>query len=213
MTPFDRLHPAIQHHIVNSLGWRSLRPLQDAAIEPILAGTNALLLAPTAGGKTEAAVFPLFSRLLSESWKAVSVLYVCPIKALLNNLELRLRQYGELLGRRVGVWHGDVGAGDRGRILKEPPDLLLTTPESLEVMLVSGRTDHGNLFASVRAMVVDEIHAFAGDDRGWHLLAVLIASRTSVSTRYSGWDCRQRSGTQGSSWAGSKGKETHREWS
>jgi ATP-dependent Lhr-like helicase len=173
VTPFDRLHPAIQHHIVNSLGWRSLRPLQNAAIAPILAGTNALLLAPTAGGKTEAAVLPLFSRLLSDSWKAVSVLYVCPIKALLNNLELRLRQYGGLLGRRVAVWHGDVEAGDRGRILKDPPDLLLTTPESLEVMLVSGRTDHGNLFASVRAMVVDEIHAFAGDDRGWHLLAVL----------------------------------------
>jgi ATP-dependent helicase Lhr and Lhr-like helicase len=91
VTPFDRLHPAIQHHIVNSLGWRSLRPLQNAAIAPILAGTNALLLAPTAGGKTEAAVLPLFSRLLSDSWKAVSVLYVCPIKALLNNLELRLR--------------------------------------------------------------------------------------------------------------------------
>lgn len=173
MTPFDRLHPAIQHHIANSLGWRSLRPLQDAAIEPILAGKNALLLAPTAGGKTEATVFPLLSRLLSESWKAVSVLYVCPIKSLLNNLELRLRQYGELLGRHVAVWHGDVGACDRGRILKDPPDLLLTTPESLEVMLVSGRTDHGNLFATVRAMVVDEIHAFAGDDCGWHLLAVL----------------------------------------
>lgn len=132
-----------------------------------------MLLAPTAGGKTEAAVFPLFSRLLSESWTAVSVVYVCPIKALLNHLELRLRQYGELLGRRVAVWHGDVGAGDRGRILKDPPDLLLTTPESLEVMLISGRADHGDLFATVRAMVVDEIHAFAGDDRGWHLLAVL----------------------------------------
>jgi len=173
VTPFDRLHPAIQHHIVNSLGWRSLRPLQNAAIAPILAGKNALLLAPTAGGKTEAAVFPLFSRLLSESWTAVSVLYVCPIKALLNNLELRLRQYGELLGRRVAVWHGDVGPSARGRILKDPPDLLLTTPESLEVMLVSGRADHGDLFATVRAMIVDEIHAFAGDDRGWHLLAVL----------------------------------------
>ncbi len=59
MSSFERLDPALQHHIVNSLGWRQLRPLQEAAIEPLLAGDHALLLAPTAGGKTEAAVFPL----------------------------------------------------------------------------------------------------------------------------------------------------------
>lgn len=173
MSSFGHLHPAIQHHVVNSLGWRSLRPLQEVAIEPILGGKHALLLGPTAGGKTEAAVFPVFSRMLSENWKAISVLYVCPIKALLNNLEVRLRQYAELLGRKVAVWHGDIGPGDRMRILEEPPDVLLVTPESLEVMLVSRRTDHWNLFANVRVAIVDEIHAFAGDDRGWHLLAVL----------------------------------------
>ena len=173
MSAFESLHPAIQHHIVNSLGWRSLRTLQEEAVQPILDGKSALLLAPTAGGKTEAAVFPLFSRLIGENWEPISVLYVCPIKALLNNLEIRLRQYSDWLGRRVGVWHGDIGQGDRRRIINDPPDILLATPESLEVMLVSRRTDHANLFANVRALVVDEIHAFAGDDRGWHLLAVL----------------------------------------
>ena len=173
MSAFEYLHPAIQHHIVNSLGWRTLRTLQEEAVQPILEGESALLIAPTAGGKTEAAVFPLLSRLLSENWEPISVLYVCPIKALLNNLENRLRQYSDWLGRRVGVWHGDIGQGDRGRIIKDPPDILLATPESLEVMLVSRRTDHANLFANVRAVVIDEIHAFAGDDRGWHLLAVL----------------------------------------
>jgi ATP-dependent Lhr-like helicase len=173
VSTFEHLHPAIQHHVVNSLGWRTLRPLQEEAVEPILGGENALLIAPTAGGKTEAAVFPLLSSLLSENWEPISILYVCPIKALLNNLEIRLRQYSEWLGRRVGVWHGDIGPGHRSRILKDPPDTLLATPESLEVMLVSRRTDHANLFANVRAVVVDEIHAFAGDDRGWHLLAVL----------------------------------------
>ena len=173
MSAFDFLHPAIQHHIVNSLGWGTLRALQEEAVEPILRGESALLIAPTAGGKTEAAVFPLLSRLLSEDWKPISVLYVCPIKALLNNLESRLRQYSDWLGRRVGVWHGDIGKSDRRRITKNPPDILLATPESLEVMLVSRRTDHANLFSDVRAVVIDEIHAFAGDDRGWHLLAVL----------------------------------------
>ena len=173
MSAFESLHPAIQHHIVNSLGWRSLRTLQEDAVQPILDGESALLLAPTAGGKTEAAVFPLLSRLIGENWEPISVLYVCPIKALLNNLESRLRQYSDWLGRRVGVWHGDIGQGDRGRIINDPPDILLATPESLEVMLVSRRTDPADLFANVRAVVVDEIHAFAGDDRGWHLLAVL----------------------------------------
>jgi ATP-dependent Lhr-like helicase len=172
-TVFDRLHPALQHHIVNSLGWRSLRPLQEAAIDPILAGDSALLLAPTAGGKTEAAMFPLLSRMQQEDWQGLGVLYVCPIKALLNNLEPRLREYGAFVGRRVALWHGDVGQAARLRIMTSPPDILLTTPESIEVMLVSRRSDPRTLFRHLQAVVIDELHAFAGDDRGWHLLAVL----------------------------------------
>jgi len=170
---FQRLHPALRHHIVNSLGWTSLRPLQEQAIGPVLDGDHVLLLAPTAGGKTEAAVFPLLSRMLTEQWGGLSVLYVCPLKALLNNIESRLRAYGVLVGRRVDLWHGDVGAARRRAIMRERPDLLLTTPESIEVMLVSSRSDPRVLFRDVQAVVVDELHAFAGDDRGWHLLAVL----------------------------------------
>ncbi len=183
MSSFERLDPALQHHIVNSLGWRQLRPLQEAAIEPLLAGDHALLLAPTAGGKTEAAVFPLFSRMLAEHWSGLSLLYVCPIKALLNNLEPRLARYAGLVGRRVARWHGDVGDSEKFGIGREPPDVLLTTPESLEAILVSRRFDRMTLFRNVRAIVVDELHAFAGDSRGWHLMAVLsriqrIAGRT-----------------------------------
>ena len=170
---FDRLHPALQHHIVNSLGWTSLRSLQEHAIPPVLDGDHALLLAPTAGGKTEAAAFPLLSRMLTEGWTGLSVLYVCPIKALLNNIESRLRGYGALIGRRVDLWHGDVGAARRRAIMQERPDVLLTTPESIEVMLVSARAEPRVLFRNLQAVVVDELHAFAGDDRGWHLLAVL----------------------------------------
>jgi len=111
--------------------------------------------------------------MLSENWRGLSVLYVCPIKALLNNLELRLRAYCSLVGRRVELWHGDVGPARRRKIMGEPPDLLLTTPESIEVMLVSSRSEPRTLFRGLEAVVVDELHAFAGDDRGWHLLAVL----------------------------------------
>jgi len=179
---FDQLHPALQYHIVNSLGWRSLRPLQEATIAPILRGEHAILLAPTAGGKTEAAVFPVLSRMLSERWEGLSVLYICPIKALLNNLEPRLAHYAGLVGRRVALWHGDVGPARKAKLIADPPDILLTTPESLEVTLISRRVDHQRLFANLRCVVLDEVHAFAGDDRGWHLLYLLerlsrIASR------------------------------------
>jgi len=169
----DRLHPVVAHHIVNSLGWQSLRALQEEAAGPVLDGADALLLAPTAGGKTEAAVFPLLTAMEQQRWSGLSVLYVCPLKALLNNLLPRLESYTGWLGRRAAIWHGDVTASGRQRILREPPDVLLTTPESLEAMLISLKVEHRRLFTDLRAIVVDEVHAFAGDDRGWHLLAVL----------------------------------------
>ncbi|GGL33552.1 DEAD/DEAH box helicase [Planomonospora parontospora] len=169
----ERLHPSLAHHIVNTMGWQSLRPLQSAAVTPVLDGADTLLLAPTAGGKTEAAVFPVLSAMAGNGWNGVSVLYVCPLKALLNNLLPRLELYATWVGRRVGLWHGDVSASRRGEILRDPPDILLTTPESIESMLVSTKVDHRCLFAGLRAVIVDEVHAFAGDDRGWHLLAVL----------------------------------------
>jgi ATP-dependent Lhr-like helicase len=184
MSPgLDRLHPVIVHHLVNSLGWRSLRPLQEQAAGPVLDGSDALLLAPTAGGKTEAAMFPLLTAMDAQRWPAVSVIYVCPLKALLNNLLPRLETYCGWLGRRVAVWHGDVTGPARQRILREPPDVLLTTPESLEAMLISLKVEHRRVFSGLRAVVVDEVHAFAGDDRGWHLLAVLERLTTVIGRR------------------------------
>lgn len=171
--PFEHLHPAVQYHVVNSLGWKTLRSQQLAAIEPILAGSHCLVLAPTAGGKTEAAIIPVLSRMLSEDWQGLSVLYICPIKALLNNLEQRLSRYAALVGRRVQVWHGDINQSAKTRSLRDAPDILLTTPESLEGMLISQRVDRQAWFGTLRAVIVDELHAFAGDDRGWHLRAVL----------------------------------------
>jgi len=167
------LHPALLHHVVNTLGWPALRPLQEESIAPLLAGDDALLLAPTAGGKTEAATFPLLSAMAKQSWRGLSVLYVCPLRALLNNLQPRVETYAQWLGRRAALWHGDTGQGQRNRIRTDPPDILLTTPESLEAMLVSTKINQAEFFGDLQAVVVDEVHAFAGDDRGWHLLAVL----------------------------------------
>jgi ATP-dependent Lhr-like helicase len=159
--------------VVNSLGWRELRPVQDLAIDACLDGANLVVLAPTAGGKTEAAFFPILSRMLADSWDGLSVLYVSPIRALLNNQQERLERYFGLVGRRAACWHGDTPQSEKRHIVADPPDCILTTPESLEVLLISVRIDHRRFFRWVRAVVIDELHAFAGDDRGWHLLAVL----------------------------------------
>jgi ATP-dependent helicase Lhr and Lhr-like helicase len=171
--PIERLDPVVLHHIVNTLGWPDLRPLQRAAIAPLLDGEDAVVLAPTAGGKTEAACFPLLSAMAQHGWTGTSVLYLCPLKALLNNLINRIDTYAQWLGRSAALWHGDTTESQRRRIRAASPDILLTTPESLEAMLIGVKTDHAHLLGRVRVVVVDEVHAFAGDDRGWHLLAVL----------------------------------------
>nr|WP_202420609.1 DEAD/DEAH box helicase [Actinomadura rayongensis] len=167
------MDPVVLHHVVNSLGWPGLRPAQRAAVEPVLAGRDVLVLAPTAGGKTESAVFPLLTAMARDGWTGLSVLYVCPLRALLNGLGPRLETYTGWLGRRAAVWHGDVSGARRRALRADPPDVLLTTPESIEGMLIGTATEHTHLLAGVRAVVVDEVHAFADDDRGWHLLAVL----------------------------------------
>jgi ATP-dependent Lhr-like helicase len=173
MSSATGLDPAIEYHLVNSLGWPGLRPLQAAAVAPVRAGDDCVLLAPTAGGKTEAATFPLLSRMTADGWSGTSVLYVTPLRALLNNLLPRVHSYTEWIGRTTALWHGDVGPSERRRILAERPDVLLTTPESLEAMLVSRTVDHVRFFSGLQAVVIDELHSFAGSDRGWHLLAVL----------------------------------------
>lgn len=170
---FDRLDPALQYQIAYGLGFRDLRPVQELSIDAILNGHNVVILAPTAGGKTEAAFFPLLSRALEDHWSAPSILYLTPIKALINNQEERLTHLTGLVGRRAFKWHGDVGASKRKAFLHEPADVLLTTPESLEAMLISKKVSSEVLFGNLQAVVIDEVHAFAGEDRGGHLASVL----------------------------------------
>lgn len=170
---FDRLSPAMRYQIVNSLGFSALRPVQELSTHAILDGCNCVILAPTAGGKTESAFFPVLSAIDTEGWEPVSVLYVAPTRALLNNQDDRLTRYAEMIGRRAFTWHGDTPDGARRRFLKAPADVLLTTPESLEVMLISTKVAARRLFAGLRAVVIDEVHAFVRDDRGGHLASIL----------------------------------------
>lgn len=170
---FARFPPRLQEAIVARLGWTSLRPVQELAGAAILDGLNAVALAPTAGGKTEASVFPVLAALMERPPEAVGALYIAPIKALLNNQEERLGVYTEMVGLRRFVWHGDTRDGAKRSFIRDPAELLMTTPESLEVMLASPRVPAEALFSGLRTVIVDEVHAFAGTDRGAHLMSVL----------------------------------------
>ncbi len=173
MAGLERLHPHLQHAIIHDLGWRSLRPVQELTIEAILDGSNAVVLAPTAGGKTEASIFPVLSRILTENLRPVSALYVCPIRALLNNQEARLEAYARMVGLEVFKWHGDVADSRKQNFRQAPAHILMTTPESLEVMMISERTDARAIFEGLSTVIIDEVHAFAADDRGAHLASLL----------------------------------------
>ncbi len=175
MSVFSRFPSRLQEAITSRLGWPSLRPVQELAGEAILDGKNAVVLAPTAGGKTEASMFPVLANLVSQptETEGVRALYIAPIKALLNNQAERLGLYTEMVGLERFLWHGDVGASARKQFLREPADLLMTTPESLEVMLVSPKVGVAKLFADLRFVVIDEVHAMAGVDRGAHMMSVL----------------------------------------
>jgi ATP-dependent Lhr-like helicase len=173
MSAFDRLTPALQYQIVHTLGFSSLRPVQAQAIDAVLDGKNCVVLAPTAGGKTEAAFFPILSAMDAADFRPVSVIYLSPIRALLNSQEDRISRYAGVIGRRGFKWHGDVTASARKRFLADPTDILLTTPESLEAMLISPRVPARALFGGLSVVVIDEIHAFAADDRGAHVSALL----------------------------------------
>lgn len=173
VTTFARLAPRLQDAIVSRLGWSSLRPVQELAGQALLDGHNAVVLAPTAGGKTEASMFPTLSMLMEKPPQGVGAIYVAPIKALLNNQAHRLGEYTQMVGMNRFVWHGDATASEKKAFVKQPCELLMTTPESLEVMLVSSRTPVAKLFRDLRIVVVDEVHAFAGTDRGAHFMSVL----------------------------------------
>lgn len=170
---FARFPPRLQEAIASRLGWSSLRPVQEMAGQALLDGKNAVILAPTAGGKTEAAIFPLLATLMEREPQGVGLIYIAPIKALLNNQAERFGLYTEMVGLRRCLWHGDIKDSEKRAFIKEPTAVLMTTPESLEVMLLSAKVPHAQLFGDLRALVVDEVHAIAGTDRGAHLMSVV----------------------------------------
>lgn len=159
-------------YLTEKKGISRFNSFQEQAIPHVHSGKDALLIAPTAGGKTEAAVLPLLERAAAVGETGVKLVYVAPLRALLNDIEPRISAYAAALGLRAFKWHGDVSAQDKRRAEKNPPDVLLITPESLEVILV-GRRSPVELFSQLQSILIDEVHYFAGSGRGAHLLSLI----------------------------------------
>jgi ATP-dependent Lhr-like helicase len=156
--------------------WQDLRDAQEAAIPILLDGADDVIIsAATAAGKTEAAFLPICSRLLSDpaSGPGVQVLYIAPLKALINDQHGRLSGLCERLDIPVSRWHGDVPAARKSAVLKHPAGMLLITPESLEALFVLRGPEVGTLLAGLRYVVIDELHSFLGTERGAQLRSLL----------------------------------------
>ncbi len=164
---FALLSPPLKG-LLKETGISTPTPPQIEAIPLIAQGDNVLIIAPTGSGKTEAALLPLIDRMTQQSDRqGISLVYITPLRALNRDLLKRLQTWSNKLGFSVEVRHGDTPAKDRRRMAVKPPDLLITTPETLQAMLPGRRMrDH---LRHVRSVVVDEIHELAGDRRGVQL--------------------------------------------
>lgn len=162
------------HFLSNRLGWKELNAIQKKSIPSVLNHENTLILAPTASGKTEAALIPIFSEILNNNLEACSVLYVSPLKALINDMHNRVEKWGNHFGLTATKWHGDVSRINKNKFTKNPTDFLLTTPESLEVILMNRTSgEKERVFKNIKFILIDEIHYFAATDRGIQLNSVL----------------------------------------
>lgn len=182
---FELLHRDIQRWVWQR-GWSDLHDVQHRAIRPILAREQDVLIgAATAAGKTEAAFLPICSDLVSagRTGPGIKVLYLSPLKALINDQFRRVDELCEALDIRTHRWHGDVAQSKKTALAKNPSGILLTTPESLEAMFVRRGTQIRSLFAELRYVVVDELHSFLGIERGTQLISLLHRLEVAVRCR------------------------------
>ncbi len=166
------LDKRIQRWIFNQ-GWHGLREVQAKASAPILSGqTDVLISAATAAGKTEAFFLPACSAIAHQD-KGVGILYISPLKALINDQYRRLQSLAELLDMQVTPWHGDSLQSKKKQQKKSPSGIILITPESLESLMIRDAGWVKQAFGELKYIVIDEFHAFLGSERGQHLLSLL----------------------------------------
>lgn len=170
---FYRFAPFIQDYIYRNK-WEELRDIQVAAADIIFnTEDNLLLTSGTASGKTEAAFLPVITQLWENPSGSVGVLYVSPLKALINDQFERLTELLEEADIPVTKWHGDASPTQKKKLVKNPRGIMQTTPESLESLLIRNSSNAYRLFSDLRFIIIDEVHYFMDNDRGLQLLSVL----------------------------------------
>ncbi len=178
------LHPAVRR-AMERLGYRRLLPVQEKAIPVILSGRHTLVVAPTGSGKTEAALLPVLSMMAtlrdeSKLDRGVKAVYITPLRALNRDIEKRIRGLVTESGFTVQLRHGDTGPSGRRKFLRSPPDVVVTTPESL-TLLLSATASRG-MWGGVRWVIVDEIHELLDSERGAEL-AITLERLAALSKR------------------------------
>jgi len=149
-------------------GLQRLTEPQRRALKPLLLGRNVLLVAPTGSGKTEAALLPVFSKMVEHRRRSgISAIYITPLRALNRDMVRRLESWGRRLGIDIQVRHGDTPKSVRRRQSLKPPDLLITTPETLQAILPGSRMQRN--LKTLRTIIIDEIHQIAENKRGAQL--------------------------------------------
>ncbi|BBF84821.1 helicase domain protein [Aquitalea magnusonii] len=153
--------------------WEALREAQEAAI-PLIVGADqdVIVAAATAAGKTEAAFLPALTHLLQQETPSL-IVYISPLKALINDQFGRLERLCEQLGIPVWPWHGDIATSIKAKFTSQRQGVLLITPESLEAQLCNRGSAVPALFARTTYFVIDELHAFIGSERGKQLQSLL----------------------------------------
>lgn len=170
---FEQLHEKVKRWIWEQ-GWEHLREAQEEAVQPVLGrATDILIASPTASGKTEAAFLPALSSIADEDVGGVRVLYISPLKALINDQYRRLEGLSDVLNIPVTSWHGDANQTRKQKILKEPKGVVLITPESLEAIFVNRGTQIHRIFGNLAYLIIDELHAFIGSERGKQLQSLM----------------------------------------
>ncbi|MCQ2069514.1 MAG: DEAD/DEAH box helicase [archaeon] len=170
--PFDSLLRPELVRLLSANGIVEPTDPQRDAIPKIKAGKNVLVVAPTGIGKTESAILPIFDSLLGYSDPlGIRCLYITPLRALNRDMERRMLSFGTELGISVGVRHGDTSPSERQRQSKAPPQIMITTPETLQV-LFTGKNLREHL-KKIKWVIIDEIHELVGNERGAQLAVAL----------------------------------------